>query len=528
MAEISTNQFKNGSHIEADGTIWKIVDFQHVKPGKGGAFVRTKLRRVEDGAVVDKTFRAGEKFRQVRTETKRMQYLYNSGDSAVFMDAETYDQLELPRDSIADEMQWVVPNEHVELLLVDERPSGIQVASAVDMAVSQTDPGLKGDTASGGGTKPATLESGVVVQVPLFVNEGDRVRVDTRSRRVRLPRVSRHASGTPARRPARPSAPRSAHARRKASECRPPPATRLSRGSGWSRARGRAVGSRVNGGAARARHDAAARSNGASGAATFTASTAGSGRSVIPTRPGRGGCSPRSRRVAQSALLSHYSANELCGFVDRLERRPDVTVTTGSHRAPRRIKVHRTAALADIDRRELLGIPVTSPARALLELASMLDTRRTRAAIRRALGTGKVTVRQLGLALERYPGRRGARTVREAVKHGADPTKSDGESDVLDIILAGGIAHPDVNRPLVLEGRRLIPDFRWPAQQLILEVDSKAWHTDPLARADDAERQSLLEAYGETVLRVDWTDAVLAPGKLCRMLEKAGAPRRAG
>jgi elongation factor P len=181
MAEISTNQFKNGSHIEVDGKVWKIVDFQHVKPGKGGAFVRTKLRRVEDGAVVDKTFRAGEKFRQVRTETKRMQYLYDSGDAAVFMDAESYDQLELPKDSIAAEMRWVVPNENVELLLVDERPAGIQVASAVDMTVAETDPGLKGDTASGGGTKPATLESGVVVQVPLFVNEGDRVRVDTRS-----------------------------------------------------------------------------------------------------------------------------------------------------------------------------------------------------------------------------------------------------------------------------------------------------------------------------------------------------------
>ena len=178
---ISTNQFKNGTHIEVEGTIWRIMDFQHVKPGKGGAFVRTKLKRVEDGNVVDKTFRAGEKFRPVRTETKRMQYLYDSGDAAVFMDTETYDQLELQRDSIAEEMQRVLPNETVELLLVDERPSGIQVASAVDMTVTQTDPGLKGDTASGGGSKPATLESGVVVQVPLFVNEGDKVRVDTRS-----------------------------------------------------------------------------------------------------------------------------------------------------------------------------------------------------------------------------------------------------------------------------------------------------------------------------------------------------------
>ena len=129
---ISTNQFKNGAHIEVEGTIWRIMDFQHVKPGKGGAFVRTKLKRVEDGNVVDKTFRAGEKFRPVRTETKRMQYLYDSGDAAVFMDTETYDQLELPKDSIADEMRWVLPNDTIELLLVDERPSGVQVASAVE------------------------------------------------------------------------------------------------------------------------------------------------------------------------------------------------------------------------------------------------------------------------------------------------------------------------------------------------------------------------------------------------------------
>ncbi len=178
---ISTNQFKNGTHIEVDGTIYRIVEFQHVKPGKGGAFVRSKLRRLEDGSVIDRTFRAGEKFRPVRTESRRMQYLYDTGDAAVFMDTESYEQTEIPRDSISAEMRWVLPSETVELLLVDERPAGVQVPSAVDMTVSQTDPGLKGDTASGGGTKPATLESGVVVQVPLFVNEGDRIRVDTRS-----------------------------------------------------------------------------------------------------------------------------------------------------------------------------------------------------------------------------------------------------------------------------------------------------------------------------------------------------------
>ena len=178
---ISTNQFKNGTHIEVDGNVYRIMDFQHVKPGKGGAFVRTKLKRVEDGNVIDKTFRAGEKFRPVRTETRKMQFLYDSGDEAVFMDTESYEQSEIPRTTLGDEMRWVLPNDTVELLLVDERPTGVQVPSAIDMTVTQTDPGLKGDTASGGGTKPATLESGVVVQVPLFVNEGDRVRVDTRS-----------------------------------------------------------------------------------------------------------------------------------------------------------------------------------------------------------------------------------------------------------------------------------------------------------------------------------------------------------
>ena len=178
---ISTNQFKNGTHIEVDGKVFRIVEFQHVKPGKGGAFVRSKLKRVEDGAVIDKTFKAGEKFRPVRTETRRMQYLYDSGETVVFMDNRDYEQLELPRGAVGNEMRWVLPNSEVEVLFVDERPTGVQVPSAVEMTVSETDPGVKGDTASGGGTKPATLESGVVVQVPLFVEEGDRVRVDTRS-----------------------------------------------------------------------------------------------------------------------------------------------------------------------------------------------------------------------------------------------------------------------------------------------------------------------------------------------------------
>lgn len=224
------------------------------------------------------------------------------------------------------------------------------------------------------------------------------------------------------------------------------------------------------------------------------------------------------------ARLSHYSANELHGFVDRLDRIPDVTVTTGSHRERRGIRVHRAGFLDPLDEREHRGIPVTSRARSLLDLASMTDARTTRAAVRRALGTGNVTVRQLGQVLERYPGRRGAATLREAVARGAEPTKSEGESDVLDIILAGGFAPPDVNRPLLIASRRIIPDFRWPLQRLILEVDSKAWHSDPLARADDRERQALLEAHGETVLRVLWLDAVMAPAKLTTLLAANGAP----
>ncbi|HWH45549.1 MAG TPA: elongation factor P [Thermoleophilaceae bacterium] len=178
---ISTNQFKNGTHIEVDGVVFKIVEFQHVKPGKGGAFVRTKLKRVSDGAAIDRTFRAGEKFRPIRTEARKMQFLYADDSDAHFMDMETYDQMTVPLETVSDGLRWVLPSEEVDVLFVDDKPSDLQVPSAVEMAVAETEPGVKGDTASGGGEKPATLESGVVVRVPLFVDAGDRVRVDTRS-----------------------------------------------------------------------------------------------------------------------------------------------------------------------------------------------------------------------------------------------------------------------------------------------------------------------------------------------------------
>jgi elongation factor P len=178
---ISTNQFKNGNHIDVEGTIFKIVEFQHVKPGKGGAFVRTKLRRASDGAVIDRTFRAGEKFRPVRTEARKMQFLYADGTDAHFMDEESYDQIALPETGIAESLKWIRPNESIDLLYIDGEPSDIQLTASVELEVTHTEPGVRGDTASGGGNKPATLETGATVNVPLFVNIGDRVKVDTRS-----------------------------------------------------------------------------------------------------------------------------------------------------------------------------------------------------------------------------------------------------------------------------------------------------------------------------------------------------------
>jgi elongation factor P len=179
---VNTNQFKNGMHIELDGAVWRIVEFQHVKPGKGGAFVRTKVKSLASGAVVDRTFRAGEKFPRVRTEVKNVQYLYDDGDDVVFMDAETYDQITLARDSVAEELEFLQPSSTVPMLTVDGQPAGVQLPSAVELEVVETQAGVKGDTVTNV-TKPAKLATGAVVQVPLFVNEGDRIRVDPREKR---------------------------------------------------------------------------------------------------------------------------------------------------------------------------------------------------------------------------------------------------------------------------------------------------------------------------------------------------------
>jgi elongation factor P len=155
------------------------MEFQHVKPGKGGAFVRTKLRRASDGNVIDKTFRAGEKFRAVRTEGRKMTFLYADGTDAHFMDAESFEQLAMPEANVRDELRWTKPNDEVDMLFIDGQPTAVQLPASVELEVTETDPGLRGDTASGGGNKPATLETGATIQVPLFVNVGDRVKVQT-------------------------------------------------------------------------------------------------------------------------------------------------------------------------------------------------------------------------------------------------------------------------------------------------------------------------------------------------------------
>lgn len=177
---ISTNQFKNGMTIDVEGKLYSIVEFQHVKPGKGGAFVRTKLKDIKSGAVIDKTFRAGEKFEQAQMTRRQMQYLYGDDSSYIFMDTETYEQLSLGRDIVSGATPFLKENEVVLVVFVDETPIGIELPTAVELEVVRTDPGFRGDTATGG-TKPATLETGSVVQVPLFIQVGEKIKVDTRT-----------------------------------------------------------------------------------------------------------------------------------------------------------------------------------------------------------------------------------------------------------------------------------------------------------------------------------------------------------
>jgi elongation factor P len=175
-----TSDFRNGMTIRYKGDLWTIVEFQHVKPGKGGAFVRTRLKNVESGRVVDETYRAGEKVEEVRLERRNYQYLYQEGDLYTFMNMETYEQISLPAESLGDLPLYVKEADVCQVLLHEGRPISVEPPLTVELRVAQTDPGLRGDTAQGG-SKPATMETGLVVQVPLFIEEGEVLKIDTRS-----------------------------------------------------------------------------------------------------------------------------------------------------------------------------------------------------------------------------------------------------------------------------------------------------------------------------------------------------------
>ncbi len=179
---ISTADFKNGMCIEYNGKLWTIVEFQHVKPGKGGAFVRTKMRDVKTGRVVDNTFNAGTKFDSVRMETRKMQYLYNDGADYNFMDNNTYEQLAISADVVGDVAKWLKENDEVTLQYAGDELIGIEPKMFVELEVAETEPGFKGDTVQGS-TKPATLETGAVVQVPMYIEIGEVLQIDTRDGR---------------------------------------------------------------------------------------------------------------------------------------------------------------------------------------------------------------------------------------------------------------------------------------------------------------------------------------------------------
>ena len=180
MPAISTNDLKNGMTLQLDNGLFTIVEFQHVKPGKGGAFVRTTLRNARTGAVIDRTFRAAEKVEQAILDKRDMQFLYADGDDYVFMDTVTYDQLTVPPSALGDAAQYLVPQATANLAMHDGSIVSVDIPASVELTIAETEPGIQGDRVSGA-RKPATLETGKVIQVPLFVNTGERVKVDTRT-----------------------------------------------------------------------------------------------------------------------------------------------------------------------------------------------------------------------------------------------------------------------------------------------------------------------------------------------------------
>ncbi len=175
-----TSDFRNGLKIEIDGTPFEIIEFLHVKPGKGGAFVRTKLKNLQTGAVLNKTFRSGEKVGKPDLVDRHMQYLYAQGDELVFMDLETYEQFTIPFEKIEEKAKFLKENMEVDVLYYKNQPISIELPTFVELEVIETEPGFKGDTATGG-TKPAVLETGAKINVPLFINIGDKLKIDTRT-----------------------------------------------------------------------------------------------------------------------------------------------------------------------------------------------------------------------------------------------------------------------------------------------------------------------------------------------------------
>lgn len=178
---ISVNDLRTGITIEVEGVLYTVIEFLHVKPGKGAAFVRTKLRNLETGSVFERTFRAGERVKRAHIESKEMQYLYASGDEYFFMDQESYEQVALTKDILGDAILFLKDNMEISVQFYQGRAIGVELPSSVELKITQTDPGVRGDTAAGG-SKPATLETGLVVQVPLFVGEGEIIKVDTRTK----------------------------------------------------------------------------------------------------------------------------------------------------------------------------------------------------------------------------------------------------------------------------------------------------------------------------------------------------------
>ncbi|MFC0188308.1 elongation factor P [Fictibacillus aquaticus] len=177
---ISVNDFKTGLTIEVDNGIWQVLEFQHVKPGKGAAFVRSKLRNLRTGGIQEKTFRGGEKVAKAHIENRRMQYLYNSGDTYTFMDTESYEQIELSAAQIEYELKFLLENMNVQIMTYQGETIGVELPNTVELEVTETEPGIKGDTSSGG-SKTAVLETGLSVQVPFFINQGDKLVIDTRN-----------------------------------------------------------------------------------------------------------------------------------------------------------------------------------------------------------------------------------------------------------------------------------------------------------------------------------------------------------